>query len=402
MECRFRIVGKTFHVAFGTGGLEMTHSLRTKNKKEAEVRMGVIRDTLYRIENGTLVVPKGADLRAFVLAGGRVIEKPRAEEPLTLGKLAALYLENVQGIEPNTRLTLNIHLTHLQRIIGTDVPASSLNLPEINGYAFGRSKERFRDQTISGQTIRKELQTLRCVLGWGVEQGVVRKLDWMLKTVKLPKDRGREPFRSFEQIERMIQRGNLTLVDELRLWETLYLTSEQIADLLAYVAGHARLPWVYPMLTFVALTGCRRSEMVRSEIGDWDLENGHVHIREKKRDTSKEFTLRQVNIHPTLRDVIQTWLSAHPGGLYTFTSTGKMLTPQKTTEQLRRTLEPSPRWSRVRGFHTLRHSVASILASKGVDQRYIDKVMGHQTEEMRLRYQHLFPKGIADAINLIL
>ena len=402
MECRLRIVGKNYHVAFRVGLAEMTHSLRTKNKKEAEVRVGVIRDTLYRIDNGTLVVPSGADPKAFILAGGKVFEKPKPTEPLTLGKLANLYLENVQGIEPNTRLTITIHLNHLQRIVGPNTPAASLHLPEINGYALGRSKEKFREAPISGQTIRKELQTLRSILTWGVEQGVVGTLDWMLKTVKLPKDRGREPFRSYVQIERMIERGGISLADEVRLWETLYLTSGQVSELLIYVARTARLPWVYPMITFVALTGCRRSEMVRSEIDDWDFEAGHVHIREKKRDTSKEFTLRQVNLHPTLTEVMQAWLTNHPGGKYTFTSTGRILTPQKTTEQLRRTLEPSPRWSKVRGFHTLRHSVASILASKGVDQRYIDKLMGHQTEEMRLRYQHLFPKGIADAIESLL
>ena len=56
----------------------------------------------------------------------------------------------------------------------------------------------------------------------------------------------------------------------------------------------------------------------------------------------------------------------------------------------------------MRGFHTLRHSVASILASKGVDQRYIDKIIGHHTEAMRQRYQHLFPKGVKQAIEQLL
>ena len=401
MECRLRIVGKTYHVAFKLGFSELTHSLRTTNKKEAEVRVGVIRDTLYRIDNGTLIVPPGADPKAFVLAGGKIIEKPKSEV-LTLAKLANLYLENVQGIEPNTRLTIQIHLGHLQRVLGAECAASSLHLPEINSYAYGRSKEKYRDQPISGQTIRKELQTLRCVLNWGVEQGVVGALGWMLKTVKLPKDRGREPFRSYEQIEKMIARGGMTLLEEFRLWETLFLTSEQVGELLTFVSENARFPWVYPMITFVALTGCRRSEMVRSEIDDWDLKGGFVHIREKKKDTTKEFTLRQVNIHPRLRDVMQAWLAVHPGGRHTFPFKGKMLTPRKATEQLRNTLDLSLRWSRVRGFHTLRHSVASILASKGVDQRYIDKLMGHQTEEMRFRYQHLFPKGVADAIDSLL
>jgi integrase len=51
------------------------------------------------------------------------------------------------------------------------------------------------------------------------------------------------------------------------------------------------------------------------------------------------------------------------------------------------------------GFHTLRHSFSSNLAEDGVDDRMIDYFMGHRAEEMRRRYQHLFPRGRRDAID---
>ncbi len=49
------------------------------------------------------------------------------------------------------------------------------------------------------------------------------------------------------------------------------------------------------------------------------------------------------------------------------------------------------RWAVLRGWHVLRHSFASNLAAKGVDQRFIDEFLGHQTEAQRRRYRHLFP-----------
>ncbi len=61
-------------------------------------------------------------------------------------------------------------------------------------------------------------------------------------------------------------------------------------------------------------------------------------------------------------------------------------------------LDRSKNWFKV-GFHTYRHSFASNLAAKGVDQRYIDRWMGHQSEEMRKRYQHLFPEKRREAID---
>jgi integrase len=82
------------------------------------------------------------------------------------------------------------------------------------------------------------------------------------------------------------------------------------------------------------------------------------------------------------------------------------MTVDQATDHFNRTLRggepPHEKWSKVRGFHTLRHSVASILASKGVDQRYIDRILGHQTEAMRKRYQHLFPQGIKTAVSALL
>ena len=49
------------------------------------------------------------------------------------------------------------------------------------------------------------------------------------------------------------------------------------------------------------------------------------------------------------------------------------------------------KWAVLRGWHVLRHSFASNLAAKGVDQRFIDEFLGHQTEAQRRRYRHLFP-----------
>src|SRR5439155_9105442 len=50
------------------------------------------------------------------------------------------------------------------------------------------------------------------------------------------------------------------------------------------------------------------------------------------------------------------------------------------------------------GYHTYRHSFASNLAARGVDQRIIDEWLGHMTAGMRRRYRHLFPTDRRSAI----
>ena len=107
-----------------------------------------------------------------------------------------------------------------------------------------------------------------------------------------------------------------------------------------------------------------------------------------------------------MRELLKEWFANHAGGLYAITQDGQPLTKDQATGHLNRTLrggeKPHTKWSKIKGFHAFSHSVASILVSKGVGQRYIDKLLGHQTEEMRARYQHLFPKCIKAAINLLM
>ena len=76
------------------------------------------------------------------------------------------------------------------------------------------------------------------------------------------------------------------------------------------------------------------------------------------------------------------------------------LTASEATHFFKETLAGS-KWDKIRGFHTFRHSFASNLAAGNTDQRLIDEWMGHQTEEMRKRYRHLFPDQQRKAIDSV-
>lgn len=45
----------------------------------------------------------------------------------------------------------------------------------------------------------------------------------------------------------------------------------------------------------------------------------------------------------------------------------------------------------LKGWHMFRRSYISVLANKGVDQRIIDDLVSHSTDEQSRRYRHLFP-----------
>jgi site-specific recombinase XerD len=96
---------------------------------------------------------------------------------------------------------------------------------------------------------------------------------------------------------------------------------------------------------------------------------------------------------------LTTWVAEHPGGTYLFCADrdAGALSERDCHREFRQTVAGS-KWEVVRGFHVLRHSFISCLASAAIDQRVIDDIVGHQTDEQRKRYRHLYPNVLQDAI----
>ena len=98
---------------------------------------------------------------------------------------------------------------------------------------------------------------------------------------------------------------------------------------------------------------------------------------------------------------MQDWFAAHPGGHLTICEKpDKAITHDAAHHHFSKTLDDS-KWSKLRGFHVLRHSFASICAMRGVAEGIIDAWLGHQTEEMRRRYRHLYPEQTKAAMATI-
>lgn len=115
---------------------------------------------------------------------------------------------------------------------------------------------------------------------------------------------------------------------------------------------------------------------------------------------------RRIDLHPELKSLLLDWRQKRPRGQFVVSDADSLdcLTPKGSYARFWQPLRGT-RWCLSSGknlfkigFHTYRHSFASNLAAAGVDQRIIDEFMGHQTEAMRKRYRHLFPKHRRSAI----
>jgi len=155
--------------------------------------------------------------------------------------------------------------------------------------------------------------------------------------------------------------------------------------------------WLYPILATMAFTGVRRGEAVALEWGEVDFEGGRIWVRSRKQSRKQEFTARDIGLHDKLRDVLLRHREHGPKGRYVFRGRdGGPLTPYELHEAFKKLIRGSD-YEGI-GLHCLRHSFASNLAAQGVDGRLIDHYMGHQTEAMRHRYQHLFPEKKSEGI----
>jgi integrase len=381
----------------------------------------------------------------FVLSGGQEVKVPQAApspaaEPTTLGQLRDQYIAaiSVGAMEENSLDTTKMHLRHFVTALGEGFQLRGLKLAHLQTHVSTRAKAKgMRGRNLSATTIRKEIASFRAAWNWGVQAGLLEGA-FPNKGLKYPKLDEKPPFQTWDEIERRIALGGLEAWQVAELWDALYLRKPEIEQLLAYLKEHGTLPWLYPLVCTAAHTGARRSELVRIEIADVDLDRGTILIREKKRSREKR-TTRRVTITPFLKQVLRDWLTIHPGGKWLFAQPGCVFRSKKrskttghldekvrpsslkgrlATVKVRELPAPAPltrnevhdhfkrtlgesKWEVLRGLHCLRHSFISCLACAGVDQRIIDDLVGHQTPKQQRRYRHLTPDLKQEAVNRV-
>src|SRR4051794_39466140 len=92
-----------YHIRFRCGGKPFKRSLRLEDDREAERVCGVVDETIKDLKRGRLAIPEGVDIGAFLISGGRVTGKPKAQSlgpdhgprPLSIGEVFATYVRTL-------------------------------------------------------------------------------------------------------------------------------------------------------------------------------------------------------------------------------------------------------------------------------------------------------------------
>jgi len=402
--------GGIYVVRFRYKGEEYKKSLKTRSADAAKAALHVVELTIHRLHTGQLQLRDDVGVADFIVSGGTWTPPAIPVAPPnypTTRNLGERYLAARQSeISPNYLSSQRTHLNHFYKFLGkgADQPCNKVTRSTLEAYL--RQRKEIRD----GQTVNHERLTLQMFYTWVAALKNDEVAPFPYPAEKLPRYHGardRDPFKTVEEIQAIIERSRPKGRALREAWSALYLNLPQIAELLQLVKDRARESTAFLLHAIPAYTGMRRGEVLRLRWAEVNLTHEYLTARSRKQSRSKDEVTRLIELHPDLKVHLAArqqqcrkgeFVICRPGDWRPFTPTqaNKMFwQPLRGTDWC---LDGKKNWFKI-GFHTYRHSFASNLAAAGVDQRVIDEFMGHTTDDMRKRYRHLFPRNRRRAID---
>lgn len=182
----------------------------------------------------------------------------------------------------------------------------------------------------------------------------------------------------------------------LQFSETRFLDEHEIDCVLRAAQFQDKAVW-YPMVVFALHTGLRIGEMLALDWADIDMVNRRVTVSKsacrvsKNNKGTKTNKRRMVSLTDTAIAALES-LPVKQGYVWPVSYDHAYKAINRIAEVC--DLEDV-------GWHTLRHSFASLLVSKGVPPATVSKLLGHASLRMTERYLHLSPSDNAQAVAVL-
>ncbi|MHC4182599.1 MAG: tyrosine-type recombinase/integrase [Planctomycetota bacterium] len=198
----------------------------------------------------------------------------------------------------------------------------------------------------------------------------------------------------------MVDEGVLKKIGKVKLLpennrRLRYLIKEECGELINSCEGHLK-----PIVITALNTGMRKREILNLKWDNVDLKHGFILL-----DKTKNGHRREIPINQDLRNVLETMYHGTGGKLrridiphiFYYHKSGK---PYK---DVKRSFATACRKAGIKDFkfHDLRHTFASHLVMAGVDITTVSRLLGHQSLTMTLRYAHLAPNHLSNAVNVL-
>jgi integrase len=231
-----------------------------------------------------------------------------------------------------------------------------------------------RRAVVKASTANKELARLKHLLARAVAWGYL-KASPAAKITKAKESDGRVRYLTPEERHALLEGTDVTV---------------KAKDGRAWIAHYSPSPRLRLYILAALQTGARRAELLRLRWVDVDMKRRTVSFKETK------------NGHDRLVPMTETLRTALHGLPRPLDATAYVL-PRYEPLVLTRGFSRLAKRLGIHGltFHDLRHDAASTLTAAGVSQRAVMELLGHKDPRMTVRYQHLAPGHLQDAMKAL-
>jgi integrase len=336
-------------------------------------RAGIVKN--IRLGTGCQSLKEKRELENKRKADELARKETQKRENMPFDKLAIKYVEWAKGEKKSWKNDQSLYLNHVKPALG-NVPIKDISMIHLEKLKRNLQTKKGRyGKKLSDATIKHCLVLIRQMfnraISWRMYQGINPVTATAKENKKFLKtsDNKRVRFLSNEEED--------LLLDELKN------RSQQLHDICQLSLS----------------TGMRMGEIFNLSWNDIDLEHENISIKDPKSGKN-----RNAHITPRLSELFQRIKdnASKTNGLVFKSSNGKKIREisnvfNRVTEKLGLNKNVTDQRDKVVA-HTLRHTFASCLAMLGEPIITIQKLMGHSSLEMTLRYAHLSPSHEKDAV----
>jgi integrase len=255
-------------------------------------------------------------------------------------------------------------------------------------------------KTLKPATIHRRLGSLSGVFTHGQRKGLVTvnilsKAERDKAGIKIPRPEKKPP-RYLSSNEEKALRDALTARDrKLRAARSRYIQHcEERGEKAPSAITGAFSDHLHPLVVLALNTGIRRGALLQLR---WsDIQSGQVFVRQTTDKAGKGYN---VSLSDDAKQVLRLWQkqTGGKGNDLVFTHQGQPIKSIKTSWG---TLIKEAGIKDFR-FHDLRHSFASKLVMGGIPLFTVSQLLGHSSLDMTMKYAHLSPDHMADALKVL-
>lgn len=291
------------------------------------------------------------EAKAAILRGEPILEQDSKTKgtPETLKQLLELTRKRFWAGRPGERPAV-LNATKCIEILGENLTPAAVTEQRIDEMVF-----KFEAEGLSDSTINRRLSALSKMMTFASDRGYI---------ARKPKiERKKEPQHRIR-----------------------YITPEEEAELLAYF-DHIGQPDMKDFVTVGIDTGMRLSEILRIE--GRDVDNGMVSIWRTKNSKS-----RSIPLTTRCLKLLAARKSSNTAGQLFEGMTAPKVHHYWNLARRHLGLARDPQFVP----HVMRHTFCSRLVQRGVDIVSVSKLAGHSSIVVTMRYAHLAPDNLANAI----